>query len=1086
MSTEATTVLITDMEGSTAFTAAEGDESALELIRIHESIVRRVLARHGGREIKSMGDGFLLTFTAPSAAIACALELMDDLATHNREQPSRPLLVRMGMNCGSVIEDRGDVYGTTVNAASRIAAKARSGQVLVSEAVRDAASSNVDCAFVDRGLFWLKGLREQWRLYEATTQPVEPYRPAIAEGRTPFVDRDLERARLRRFVDDALEGRGGVVLLGGEPGAGKSRLADEMGAEAHGRGMHHLVGRCYEVTQNQPYTPLVEVLETIERRLDPSAFRAALGEAAGDIARLLPQIRRRYPDLPPPAELPPEQERRFVFASTQHMLERVAAVRPLFIVWDDVHHADASTLAFLDHLALEIATLPILIVATYTYGEVTPARPLRATIETLRRRRLVHELEVGVLRHEDMRTLLGAIGDTPPPDALVDVLYRDTEGNVFFFEEVVRHLIDRQLLFDDYGHWLAGVENVALEVPETLRLTIRRRLESLTDAARQMLMRAALIGRGFGWDLLDAITEDDEDTLLDALDEAERARLIASTIDAGRVRFRFSHELIRQALIDELSLARRQRLHQRIADAMEIVYSQSLEEHADAIAAHLERSGDRDADRSVRFLLMAGERDLEAAAYEDARRHLDRALTLLPANDTQHRGRVLLLLGQVARSLGRPDDAITTWHDSLDAFEAAGDRDAVAALCLDAGIQVAWWIRGREAGDLIRRGLAALGDRTNATRAGLIGLSAALASQAGAYERAEELFAEALSIADEHPDKRILGMIRYMHTTHLFTFNEFARAIAAGAESVDDLRDSGELWNLANVYGYMGASAMWLGHFEDSNRFGAEGEAIATRLGNWSALIFCERAQIYPAFGAHPDLDWYLGDGQRAFDLGLDQNFRWLQAIGQTRMGLARFWKGDWEQSLAHFEEAAILEGSGATGGHAGGLILCDAYLGRRDKCLALLSELAPTFDVATMRSESLALFAIEAYAMLGLHHEAAALYPLVMDRMERGIVGRGWDNRLMWTLAGIAAACGGDWDAAEDHFTVGLERTASLPLRLEEGDVCRFHAWMLQLRDAAGDAERADELLDQAIAAYQRIGMAGHERLAHGMRRQR
>jgi len=147
---ESTTVLITDMEGSTAYTEGQGDESAMGLLRTHERLVRGVVARIGGREIKSMGDGFMIAFDRPGAGIACALDIMRTLDEHNRTSPD-PINVRMGINVGPVIEEGGDLYGTTVNAAARIVAKARSGQVLVSQAVTEEAADG-SWSFVDRGL----------------------------------------------------------------------------------------------------------------------------------------------------------------------------------------------------------------------------------------------------------------------------------------------------------------------------------------------------------------------------------------------------------------------------------------------------------------------------------------------------------------------------------------------------------------------------------------------------------------------------------------------------------------------------------------------------------------------------------------------------------------------------------------------------------------------------------------------------------------------------------------------------------------------------------------------------------------------
>jgi tetratricopeptide (TPR) repeat protein len=552
------------------------------------------------------------------------------------------------------------------------------------------------------------------------------------------------------------------------------------------------------------------------------------------------------------------------------------------------------------------------------------------------------------------------------------------------------------------------------------------------------------------------------------------------------VRFTFSHELIRQVLIDDLTPVRRQRLHLRIADAIERIFAGSLPEHAAEILSHLQRSGLHDADRGVRFLLLAGERAIETAAYGEAHRHLTRAVELLPEDDPARRAAVLEPLGLAARSLGRPDEAIATWARAADAYAAAGDRNSEARLCLDAAIQVAFWLRGRHAHVLVERGLQALGTMDSPLRAGLIGLAGALATQSEDYARGADLFEEALPIARQHGDTRILGMVLYLKATHHFTFNEYADAIRYGDEAIVHLRTAGDLWNLANVLGYSGAAAMWLGRFTEAQRYGAEGEELARRLGNWSALIFSGRAQVYPRFGESPDLAWYEDDGRTAFELGEQQGFRWLSALGQTRMGLAAFWAGDWPDALDHFEQAARLEPPGAAGGHIGGLILTHAYLGNHDDAHRLLDyafpDGMPTEGRHSMRAEALALIAIEAYAVMGDDERAAVLLPIVRSRIENGIVARGWDFRSLWTLAGIAATCAGDFDEADRNFAQAFDQAEALPMRLECGDALRFHAWMLMRRGAAGDMERASALIERAVGHFVDIGMPAHADLARGM----
>ena len=363
-------------------------------------------------------------------------------AAHNAEHPDTALHVRMGLNVGPVIEESGDVYGLTVNAAARIAAKARSGQVLVSEAVRAQTPGPTDWTFVDRGLFWLKGLRDQWRLYEATTGPATAPTGA-QEGRTPFVDREHEHATLRAFVDRTNDGHGGLVVVTGTSGIGKTRLVEEIGAEADARGLQFLVARCDEISQAHPYVPVVAVLEAAQDRESTERFREAIGEHAGGLARLLPKLRRRYPDIPPPAEIPAHEERRYLFLTVQEVLARLSAVHPMVVLLDDMHWADTPSLLFLEQLATSLPQLPILFVGTYTPEDAPPASPLHTLLTKLHRRQLVHAIPLTDLGEADVEQLLRAVGNHAPTAAVVRTLFEATKGNPFFLEEVVRQLSEQ-------------------------------------------------------------------------------------------------------------------------------------------------------------------------------------------------------------------------------------------------------------------------------------------------------------------------------------------------------------------------------------------------------------------------------------------------------------------------------------------------------------------------------------------------------------------------------------------------------------------------------------------------------------------
>ena len=348
------TVLFTDVEKSTDLRTSRGDDAAHALLQTQAELVRRQVREHGGHEVKSMGDGFMIAFASARAAVDCAVAIQRHLNDNNRSQAAEDhVRVRAGLHTGEVVNQDGDLFGEAVNAAARIMAKATGGQILISETVRGVLGHGRDSELLDRGRFRMKGFPERWKLYEvlwrSKDEPASDVTPVLAE-RTPFVGREAERAELRRLMEQAIAGHGSIVLIRGEPGVGKTRLAQELVLEARKHSMFDATGRCYEMEGAPPYIPFIEMLQQSLRR-GPAGFRTALGENAGEIAKILPELRQIYDDIPPPLELPPEQERMYLLNSVREFLERVSRISPVLQVLDDLHWADDATLMLLLHEA---------------------------------------------------------------------------------------------------------------------------------------------------------------------------------------------------------------------------------------------------------------------------------------------------------------------------------------------------------------------------------------------------------------------------------------------------------------------------------------------------------------------------------------------------------------------------------------------------------------------------------------------------------------------------------------------------------------------------------------------------------------
>jgi class 3 adenylate cyclase/tetratricopeptide (TPR) repeat protein len=1082
------TILFTDVEGSTDLTTRRGDEAAQEVLRGQRELVRQQVETHSGHEVKSIGDGFMVAFASARRAVACAVGIQRALEDHNLRQPlDEQVRVRIGLNTGEVIQEEADLFGAAVNAAARIAAKAKGSQILLSEATRGVMGPTRDVELVDRGRFRLKGFPERWRLFEVVWQEEAPAAaPALVE-RTPFVGREAERADLRRFLDQAARGRGALAMIGGEPGVGKTRLAEELAAEARQRGLLALTGRCYEMEGAPPYIPFVEMVEAATRIVPPEALRNALGESAPEVAKLMPELRRLFPDIPAPPELPPEQERRYLFNGMRDFLDRAGRVQPMFLVLDDLHWADDSTLLLLQHIAQQLHEMPVLIVGTYREVELDVARPLARTLEELLRHRLAHRVALKRMPEAEVAAMLRALSGQKPPKPLIDAVYRETEGNPFFVEEVFQHLAEEGKLFNAEGRWRPDLQVSELEVPEGVRLVIGRRLERVGEECRRVLTSAAVIGRAFTFELLEALGEVDVDALLDAIDEAERAQLIASTSDGPEARFAFAHELIRQTLVSGLSLPRRQRLHLRVAEAIERAHARAPEEQAADLAHHLYQAGAAaDLAKTVRYLALAGEQALETTAFEDALRHYDDALSLQPADDRKERADLMYKRGQALRSLGRWEEALGDWREALDAYEELGESEAAGRLCYEMSWQLAWGVGYAEAVETARRGLAALGEQASAERARLLARAGLTLTGTGDYAGGDGLIAQALDMAQELGDQRLLGEVLNSKTFHHLYYLQVREVVEAGMRAAELLRSTGHLWDLASTLWGTQYGLMFLSRFDEAAEIEEESEPLATRLGDLGSLMAARRGKGARELALTGNLDDYQEVGRADLELGRSADMPWI-ANSYGFMAAAHFGRGRWREALENWQEGAKLDVPGMlAGAEWGGLFFGKAYTGDKHGALAMLEERRgdlprpgqPNTWGAWIMLENV----VEGLSVLGEREEAGKLYSQVLEALGTGAL-TGWlSARLFQTVAGMAAAAGGQWEKAEEHYRQALRLAHDLPVVIEQPEVRRWYARMLIDRDGPGDRDRAREMLTEAVAMYRKIGMPKHIEMAEAL----
>jgi hypothetical protein len=445
--------------------------------------------------------------------------------------------------------------------------------------------------------------------------------------RTTFVGREDECTVLRRCLAQAQNGEGCVVIVEGPPGIGKTRTSREIGEEARRQGFVVLAGNCYDREDSVPFVPFVELIEVaLARAPSPAAVQEMLGEQAAELTRLLPQLRRLLPDLPAPLPLSAEQSRRLLFNAVVELIARRSQLRPLLLLLEDLHWADEGTLALLVHLGRSIARLPVLIIATHRNDDIDMKQPLTKALDELTRLRVVERIQLRGLPQGAVAKMIENISGRAPAPALVDLICSNTDGNPLFVEELIGHLGPSPSNHD----LLERGEQVELDLPHSLRLVIGRRLGLVSRETARILDMAAVIGRSFPFALLEAATHSDPDQLLDSVEEAEKAGLISSKLEYPEARFQFAHELIRRAVLNEISIARRQRLHLNIAEALELLHPNDLEAHAEDLAYHFWYAGAAaEPARAIRYLQMAGEKAERSSAFKEAQQSYEQALALL-------------------------------------------------------------------------------------------------------------------------------------------------------------------------------------------------------------------------------------------------------------------------------------------------------------------------------------------------------------------------------------------------------------------------------------------------------------------------
>jgi class 3 adenylate cyclase/tetratricopeptide (TPR) repeat protein len=791
------TLLFTDIVGSTDRLRDLGDAAWAALLARHHEAIRAVLAAHGGREVNTVGDGFLARFDAPAPAVRAAAAAVAGVAPLGVE-------IRVGLHTGEVELEGNEVAGVGVHLAARVMAQAGTGQVLVSSTVRDLLAGS-GLGFMDLGNRELKGFAERWRLFAldlatvraGEAEPVAwealggsrgrtgvPFPGLLAVGHsTGYVGREQLLGHLEEARQQATAGACRAVLLCGEPGIGKTRTAAEVAQAAFAEGAIVLYGRCDEEI-GAPYQPFAEALDWHTSHVD----EPVLGRHPGELIRLQPLLGARTVGLPAPVSSDPRSEEYLLFEATRSWLVELSRQQPVVLVLDDLHWASKPVLLLLRHvLRLAVAEgdgVRLLVLGTYRDTELGRSHALAGVMADVRRLPGVAQLTIAGLSVAEVAELLSqAAGHALDDDGrrLAEILHAETEGNPFFVGEVLRHLVETGTVRRHDNRWVVANSGM-VAVPEGVRDVVGRRLGRLAAQANDMLSVAAVVGRDFDVELLTALHDVPEDSLLDALDEAVQAGLVQET---GADRYRFAHVLVQVTLYEELSATRRRRLHRRVGEALEKLRPEDVV----TLAYHFSQAGpDGDGmSRAVRYGLAAAEQALQARALGDAEARFHQVLGLLddPATlEAPERIAALCGLGEAQRDQGNPQFR-TTLLEAGRFAQASGDVPLLvrAALANSRGLPSVIGAVDADRVAITEAALELVGLAPTAERARLLAHLAAELCFAGDNQRRVALCDQAEQIARNLGDSGLLAWVLNRTGYAAFAPDRVERLVARGEEA---------------------------------------------------------------------------------------------------------------------------------------------------------------------------------------------------------------------------------------------------------------------------------------------------------------
>ncbi len=899
--------------------------------------------------------------------------------------------------------------------------------------------------------------------------------------------REEHLKRLWRLYEQARAGARRVAFVRGEPGIGKTRLATELALRAHADGAVVLYGRCDEEPL-LPHQPFVEALSHYVAACPLAELAGQVGPDSGELRRLVPELAERLLDLAPPLAGDPQGERYRLFQSVTALLCQAAEARPVVLVLDDLHWADKPTLLLLKQLARCPRATPLLVLGTYREADVEPGDPLSVMVADVGRESGFERLLLGSLDTAAVAMLVRAHAGDQAPE-LTTMVCEDTEGNPFFIVEMLRHIAESGAVQGERGQRASEPRLGQVGIPEGVKDVIGRRIARLGHDARQVLAMASVCGRDFQLAVLEQTSELDEDRLVETLEEAMRARVIEEV--PGVVgRYTFTHTLIRETIYGGLSATRRGLLHRRVGASLEQIHAADLDGHRAALAHHFAQSGSAgDRGKAIEYAARAGDSAVAQLAYEQAAARYRLAVSLietveLPGGQAT-RCDLVIAQGAAERQAGDPAYR-ETLLDGARLAQALGDAErlARAALANNRGFFSAAAGVDRERVAVLDAALDAHGVYDSATHAMLLSQLALELVPDPDWQRRAHLSDEALAMARRVGDPMTLARTLNFRYVALWGPRTLPERLANTREATmlaDRLEDPLLSFQAARFGSH---AAMEAGDLALADRLLERAHARAEQLGqpiiHWYLAV--TRAKRTSISGSTAEAEQLAHD---AFELG--------RRVGQPD---ARLWlviqlfvTGLLQRTLAASQSTAVeaarigvLDTGDAATPSRSIPSLVDALQAATACEVGRIDDARARFDVLMGNELSdlpydwtaLVIPAVASVAcvLLGDVRRARTLYAMLEPYAGQFVDGGpSWFGATTHHLANLATALG-RFDEADAHFTDAADAYAALGAGAWLIRARLDWARMLLIRRIGADVRRAQELLGEALAGAQDLGL--------------